>query len=183
MSKVDTFFLSKNVPKFVEKLSRLKAEWERDIASALLDSTMDEEEKIAKIKTMLPANRANEEKEAKNLMVENVIEMLPKTIRARARILAGHLMKSSANIGDGDVVLLPDFGPTAPLIDVLKFYASPRHLKVPLPQEASKLSQYFIDNKFPMSAFGSGVLDSMNSPSSSSSSRNESDQGTKWISI
>ena len=151
----ETFYLSKDVSDFVKKLSQLKLQWERELVSILLNKKLGEGDKISKIRELLPEkNRGDVDREDASV----VLDLLPKAIRGRSRILLRHLMRY-AKLGDGDVVQLPGVGPTAPLIDVLKFFASPRHYRVPLPEQTPRLAKFFIDRKFPASAFGSGVMD------------------------
>ena len=159
MTTAQTYYLSKNVPKLVKNLSELKAKWERDVAEILLNKELSDEEKLTKIYVVLPADELGK-KADRDAEIEGVINVLPKRIRSRARILARAVLKR-ATLSDGDLVELPGVGPTAPLIDVLKFFASPRHLNLPLPQQTSLLSYFFLSNKFPVSAFGSGVIDFM----------------------
>ena len=174
-SEVETYYLSKDVPKFVKNLSELKTPWEREIAGTLLNQKLNEKEKLLRILAALPEDEDAKEKE-KRAEVEHILELLPKQIRSRSRILMRHLLKR-VSLDDGDLVVLPGVGPTAPLIDVLRFFASPRYLKLPLLQQTADLSEFFISQKFPMSAFGSGVMELMNELVNSSASDNLKNSG------
>ena len=147
-----TYYLTENMSKTGEKLGTLKG-WELEVAKALLAPSAEERDKVALIRKVLegrgPATNDSENDSPEALA--QLIELLPKATRSRARVLLHHLPKS-LRVKDG-LVLFPDDTPGSPLIDVLKYYCSPRHFRVPLPQGFQRMNQLLKDAKVPQTAF------------------------------
>lgn len=163
-----TFYLTKDLSSHVKRLSDLKEDWQREVAKLLLNTSLDSRTMASEIHGVTKwagQTKQGEGPEAEETM-RVTLEMLPKGMRGRARILLHHLLPR-VRLGDGDVVELPGQGPTAPLIDVVRYFASPFHLKVAPPERLSVLRHFFRHHHFPKSAFGPGRLDSPpNTPSS-----------------
>ena len=148
--KAESYYLSKDVPKFIRNLSELKSEWERGVASLLLDRSIPEEEKAEKIGNLLPNSKSDDTSPSE--VIETVLQLLPKATRGRARIFLTHLLPR-VSLADGDIVSIPDFGPTSPLIDVVKYFCSPPSHRVPPPFGMAELWNFFQSRSFPQSAF------------------------------
>ena len=146
-----TYFLTRDVPKFIKNLNNLKSDWEREIASILLDRGLSEEEKMVKIRNQLPTGTSSDS----GSIIETVLQLLPKAVRGRARVFLTHLLPR-VSLLDGDIVSIPDFGPTAPLIDIVKFFCSPPSHRVPPPFGMAELWNFFQARRFPQSAFAGG---------------------------
>ena len=146
-SKAQTYYLSQDLSPRVKSLSDLSEDWEKQVATVLLGTSGT---KADEIRRLLPSKteRTN----------NAILDLLPRGIKNRGRILLHHLLPR-VSLGDGDVVILPPNGTaTAPLIDVLRFFASPKSMRVPVPTGAGHLIEFFRSRGFPQSAFGAGRL-------------------------
>ena len=85
---------------------------------------------------------------------ETLLSLLPRHIQHRARTLL-HFLLPLIDVKDG-IVYLPGGAPTSPLMDILRFYSSPRLYKAAVPQGLELLNDLMIERNVPHSAFAPG---------------------------
>lgn len=148
-----TYYLTASPPsKNIKKLNSLTG-WESDMAHLLLLD--DQEDKIEYARDILQKNSPSGEISDKVKVDDAVINMLPKNSRSRAKIFLHHARKFLKETEDGLTILL-DGSVSSPMIDILRYYCSPKHISVPLPMSSDLLEAAFKKYSMPSSAFGTG---------------------------
>ena len=137
---VKTYYLSEEMSATGRKLGNLKG-WRSDVAKHLLRKSFDDQEAIASIRQVLetideaPGSKANPKE-----LIDDVIELLPKNIRGRARILGYHLLKH-VSIDDDGLVRYADGTEGTSIIDHLKYWCSPPSYRASVPADVRKMQE------------------------------------------
>ena len=90
-------------------------------------------------------------------MIDELIPLLPKAIRNKAKILAHHLIKH-INIGSDGQVIYPDGSTGASFIDHLKYFASPPSMRISAPFDVVKMKEILKNTHAPQSSLRSNVI-------------------------
>ena len=141
----ETWYLTQNVSKLSKKLGKLSG-WRKEVAKLLLET--DEE---ATAKSLIA--EIVKTTESPNSLISEVLDLLPKRIQGKAKILATHLSKQMKFSDDGRVIY-PDGSFGSPLIDILKYFCSPKSglVRVKAPFDVRKMTEYLSETNAPMSA-------------------------------
>lgn len=152
MKKTRTYYLTREVSKPIQELSKLTG-WERQVAGVLLDSSENDKAKL--IRNLLPSNPGQTSTDENEEITRNTLDLLPRSIKNRAKIFLTHFLPR-VKILDGGVVELEGGNQAGVLIDIVRFYCSPSHLKISPPQGYETINRFFNSVSLPQSAFGPG---------------------------
>ena len=141
-----TYYLTDDISQVGKKLGNLKG-WRGEIATAILDTKVEDETVVDQIRHILSKTAGRSEA----AMVDEVIPLLPKAIRSKAKILAHHLIKQ-IKIGEHGQVVYPDGTDGSSLIDHLKYFASPPQMRVAAPFDADKMRDIISKTHAPLSS-------------------------------
>ena len=155
-----TYYLSEEISQTGKKLGKLSG-WKKEIAKSLLDSKSSENEIIAKIQEVI-----NNQSGITEYMIDDIIPLLPKNIRNKAKIISNHLLKH-IKIGDYGQVIYPDGKQGGSFIDHLKYLCSPSSINVSVPFDIVEMRK---------------LLESTNAPKSCMRTF-QSDTVANWISL
>lgn len=152
--RTQTYYLTRDVSKTVQDLSQL-AGWEREVAGVLL-SVSSETDKAEAIRALLPIpdHAKNEAKENEEI-TQTTLDLLPRSIKNRAKIFLIHFLPR-VKVLDGGSVELEGGQQAGALIDIVRFFCSPVHLKIPPPQGYEGIIRFFKSYPLPQSAFAPG---------------------------
>lgn len=164
----ETFYLTKDVSKEIRDLSSL-TDWEQEVARILLSP--GSEGKTEKIRSILPSIDTVDRP-----LIQSLLEMLPKNIQSRSKIFL-HYFLAKVRIADGGIVELPDGSQTAPLVDIVRYFCSPSHLKVRPPLGLETLLNFLASIGMPQSAYGNRREEE------TMSNKNYEEKPKRWISL
>ena len=119
-----TWYLTDNVSQLGKKLGNLTG-WRAQIAQILVGKQEDDQA-IGSIRDIVTKHGGNKDE----LAVDQLIPLLPKAIRNKAKILAHHLLKH-IKIGGNGQVIYPDGTEGASIVDHLKYLCSTMKSKAP----------------------------------------------------
>lgn len=146
-----TYYLSEKASKTASELGKLDG-WRLHIASILLSDSMKEENQREEIRKLLDSAEPSERKTHEKIDdALSIVQLLPRTLHGRAKILLHHLLRL-VRINDG-IVELKDGTIVGTLVDILKFYCSPKNYNAPIPPGFETLNKMFVDHMVPQSAF------------------------------
>ena len=146
-----TYYMTTDISAVGKKLARLSG-WEKDVADILVSKDAD---KISKLLAMLQPLASGEDASINKVFWDEIIPLLPKSIRSKARIFLHHAQRFLKVDKDG-LVELGEGTRGSSLLDVLKFYCSPASMPVPLPLGTDAMDQLMRQHHMPISAFGKG---------------------------
>ncbi len=141
-----TYYLTEDISQVGKKLGNLKG-WRGEIATAILNTKAEDEAVVGQIHHVLSKTAGRSEA----ALVDEVIPLLPKAIRSKARILAHHLIKH-LKIGEHGQVIYPDGTDGSSFIDHLKYFASPPNLRVVAPFDVDKMREIISKTHAPLTS-------------------------------
>ena len=149
----ETYYLSPSIPKSMKKLNSLVG-WEGEMVQLLLG---DKNNKLEEARKILQGQEATGKAAYIDPgdLSDSILNMLPKYSRTRAKIFLHHVKKFLKENEDG-LTVLPDGSLSSPMIDIVRYYCSPKYVKVPLPVSSDLLEEAFKKFSMPTSAFASG---------------------------
>lgn len=146
-----TYYLTTDISPTAKQLSKLEG-WEGDAAGILLGGGDD---KISKLRILLNAMDEPIAETQRHAVRAEMLSMLPKAIRSRAKIFLHHASDILKETEDG-LTISPDGTVSSPMIDILRYYCSSHHIPIPLPVASDSLEELFRSSHMPQSAFGKG---------------------------
>ena len=150
MSK--TYYLTTSVPSAIKQLGNSSG-WQREVVDILL-SDKTEQDKQDVLRSLIAQKP---ESDNNSLKIDQLLTMMPKNTRSRARIFLHHVLTFLRVRDDGATEL--DGGIlSSPLIDIVRYYCSPISVRVALPVASEHLERTFREHNVPAIAFARGRL-------------------------
>ena len=144
-----TYYLTEDISQTGKKLGSLTG-WRKEIAKFILDTKSSEEETTNHIRNLINGKTGQSE----NAMVDELIPLLPKNTRNRAKILAYHLMKH-IKIGNNGQVVYPDGTTGASFVDHIKYWCGSFNSRHSTPFDQEKMAQLLEETNAPKSCLRS----------------------------
>ena len=134
-----------------KKLLKLKGK-RKTIALLLLDPTKSNDEELKKAIQQVFGDWENESQTG----AKRFLELLPKRLQNKGKQLLHYITKYFKIDPETDCILYPDNSLGSAVLDLLKFFLTPKNLFSTQPFDAQKVAQIFLENKVPGSCFASG---------------------------
>ena len=141
-----TYYLTDEMCGNGKKLGKLQG-WRKEIAKQLLRKGSSDQDVVISIQEVLETIDTVPKVNLKEA-INNIIELLPKNIRGRSRILGYHLIKH-VSIDDSGLVRYPDGTEGTSMIDHLKYWCSPPSYRASIPADVDKMQELLTKTNAP----------------------------------
>jgi len=108
---------------------------------------------------------------------ENIIEMMPKQSRSRAKILAHYIKDRVKLVNSSDLIVYEDETVGSPIYDLIRWVVTPRRFNTTKPFDADKFLLYLKTLNVPNSVYATDLT----TQAESQKARSHSTTTTKWL--
>ncbi len=147
-----TYYLMDDISPTTKKFDSLEG-WRLAIAKVLVRKRIDDAQALSEISSLIKKEKSHDQKkEDGRALLEGFIEILPKNVRTKAKILAHHLIHH-ITVDESGRVVYPDGRKGGSIIDHLRYFCSPGQFKPPAPDDVDKMTRLLLSTSAPRSSF------------------------------